>query len=859
MKLLTQLRTASAVLIASASVFGAVWTGGGDGTTWADGANWDTGIVPSSTTDVTVDAAGSVSYNIGGNWTRGGATNITGNTVLSITGKRFLSGADGSAMFSISGNAQVTNSGDYCIVGAGSSASVFSMSGGTFNASVNRGFFIADNAYCSGSMLNITGGSFNVTYVAQNDDFWNEFIGHSDGDGTMLVKGGTVNIAAASNLDNRRIYIRQNGLIQIDAGVVNFTNMKYFIIGKNYAEDQGKVILNGGALNITTTAVGGVVVGGENSNGLLELNGGALTVNSPNGIWIGDGGDSISGTVRQNSGDVSIVGGGGITIGRVSTPLSIYEMNGGTLNCSYIVLGESALAGSGFVFNAGEIILAGDQRDIVNQSWFQVAADAVVEYDSVNDVTNISYLPYAINPVPASGTVDQGILNGTALEMNLAWTTGLGAGGTTNADITSHEVYVANVSADPNVIFEKIATVPATGDSGSYGPFTVDYGTNYRWRVDEVTPAGTITGQVWEFRTVYSLPTILSIQPANALYPQGATATITAQYSSATPATNVNWYVDGTPVNTADSNITIGLTATTATLTITSMAPEYDGVYTCVISNDGGNSEVSAGSTVECEQLMAWYAFGGDFTDSQNDFDGTLINEDPNFPGGTFADGVDGQAVVFENAKGEYVQVPRMVQDNMTIEMWFKTTLTGGTGGWWNGYGLVDSEYPGSTNDFGSSVLGSKFAFGIGSNTGDITLSSTSDVNDDQWHHCVATRDSATGQIKIYVDGHLETTGSGNPGSKNVNDVIAIGTVLTYPVERVFTGAIDEVKLYNYILSDLEIAAIYNGVTGEVVCVEDNRPSGTYDINGDCIVDVADFAAFATGWLDCGLYPSCIN
>ena len=47
--------------------------------------------------------------------------------------------------------------------------------------------------------------------------------------------------------------------------------------------------------------------------------------------------------------------------------------------------------------------------------------------------------------------------------------------------------------------------------------------------------------------------------------------------------------------------------------------------------------------------------------------------------------------------------------------------------------------------------------------------------------------------------------------------------------------------------------------TGETVCVESNRPDPTFDHNGDCVIDLQDFALFVGNWLDCGLLPDCIQ
>lgn len=66
-----------------------------------------------------------------------------------------------------------------------------------------------------------------------------------------------------------------------------------------------------------------------------------------------------------------------------------------------------------------------------------------------------------------------------------------------------------------------------------------------------------------------------------------------------------------------------------------------------------------------------------------------------------------------------------------------------------------------------------------------------------------------------------------------------------------FTGQMDGVRVYNYALTEDEIAAQYIADAGPLCR---NKPA--YDITGDCKVTLDDFALFAAQWLQCGLEPS---
>jgi hypothetical protein len=183
--------------------------------------------------------------------------------------------------------------------------------------------------------------------------------------------------------------------------------------------------------------------------------------------------------------------------------------------------------------------------------------------------------------------------------------------------------------------------------------------------------------------------------------------------------------------------------------------------------------------------------------------DGTLMNGVAWTQNGRF-----GKALSFDGVN-DYVQIPRVVQDDFSILVWVKTTQTAGTGQWYNGNGIVDGEVCGVTNDFGVSLSGSKAAFGIGNP--DTTIYSQTNINDGNWHFITATRQRSSGEIKIYVDGNLEATGTANTNSLTAPSWIGIGNnPCDVSANRWwFGGTIDEVRIYNRTLSADEIKMHY--------------------------------------------------
>ncbi len=87
---------------------------------------------------------------------------------------------------------------------------------------------------------------------------------------------------------------------------------------------------------------------------------------------------------------------------------------------------------------------------------------------------------------------------------------------------------------------------------------------------------------------------------------------------------------------------------------------------------------------------------------------------------------------------------------------------------------------------------------------------SVTPVDDDNWHHVVGVRDAVGGELRIYVDGKLEGTDSiiSATGSVTNNDNLYFGTRNSLASDWV--GSIDDVRIFNYVLTLQQIKAIMN-------------------------------------------------
>ena len=168
--------------------------------------------------------------------------------------------------------------------------------------------------------------------------------------------------------------------------------------------------------------------------------------------------------------------------------------------------------------------------------------------------------------------------------------------------------------------------------------------------------------------------------------------------------------------------------------------------------------------------------------------------------------GVQAASLKFDGAN-DYVELTRPVSGDFTIELWFRSSQAGGgEAQWYQGRGLVDGEVNGNMNDFGIALGNGKVLFGTGNP--DTTIRSPLALNDGSWHHVAATREKATGTLKLYVDGALTATGTASIADLTSPSKMRLGSLATGL--NFYQGELDEVRLWNTVRSEAEIAGALN-------------------------------------------------
>ena len=123
-----------------------------------------------------------------------------------------------------------------------------------------------------------------------------------------------------------------------------------------------------------------------------------------------------------------------------------------------------------------------------------------------------------------------------------------------------------------------------------------------------------------------------------------------------------------------------------------------------------------------------------------------------------------------------------------TIECWAKTTYTGAS------TKALISQSTSGTNRFKLAIQSGNFIYWKG---GANKAIAPTDFNDGGWHHLTATR-SSSGDIKLYLDGILEATGTDNNAFQSANTIIG-------KAARIWNGQIDEVRIWDDIRTVSEI------------------------------------------------------
>ena len=116
-----------------------------------------------------------------------------------------------------------------------------------------------------------------------------------------------------------------------------------------------------------------------------------------------------------------------------------------------------------------------------------------------------------------------------------------------------------------------------------------------------------------------------------------------------------------------------------------------------------------------------------------------------------------------------------------------------------------------------------------------------------QWNHWAFTKDSSTGIMEIYLNGVLLNSRTDSSNTISLIDSFTIGTGWY----GTYNGLMDDMRIYDYALSQPEIAYIATNGTG----IFDVNLMTPADLNPDNVIDYKDLLILADSWLENDLFP----
>ena len=231
-----------------------------------------------------------------------------------------------------------------------------------------------------------------------------------------------------------------------------------------------------------------------------------------------------------------------------------------------------------------------------------------------------------------------------------------------------------------------------------------------------------------------------------------------------------------------------------------------------------GTLQKTAQSTTVQDGLVARYSFDASTgtDDSGNGNNGAFPN------GGGFASGKVSTSVVFDGVN-DYISINHastlQTSSTISIAAWIKTTSS-------SIQTIVEKERNSSPFDgyelAMSNVSAGKVSFRVGGNA---RTTSTTSVNDGNRHHVIAIYDGVSAKLSI-DGGAFEGTQAQTADLTDDDGTLNIGARRN-GTERRFTGALDEVRLYNRALSTGEIYELYASAQSLYLTGECNDTTAT--------------------------------
>jgi hypothetical protein len=310
---------------------------------------------------------------------------------------------------------------------------------------------------------------------------------------------------------------------------------------------------------------------------------------------------------------------------------------------------------------------------------------------------------------------------------------------------------------------------------------------------------------------VVAPPSITTIGRSATVINLGGTLTVSGTFADPTPG-QTHQLVVSWGDNTANTTLTLAAGVFTFSTGHAYTQLGNFGIQVTVTGAAGLNDvdalPATAASVVPPANLVDWWTGDGTNPTTAPDIAGT--NPGTLSGGVTYAPGEVGNAFSFDgnSNRGSYVNIPNAPSLNSTTgtwDFWLKTTQTSGF------VGLVGkSDASGSVNGITMQMDQGHARVEVKGNGPTTLLTGTTTLNDGQWHHMALTFQSG-GPVILYIDGRVEVSDTTTQTVFSFNATpLRFGT-MTDGFWTPYNGMLDEVQIFNRMLSSSEIQSIYNG------------------------------------------------
>ena len=351
----------------------------------------------------------------------------------------------------------------------------------------------------------------------------------------------------------------------------------------------------------------------------------------------------------------------------------------------------------------------------------------------------------------------------------------------------------------------------------------------------------------WQ-NTAYNQPPHLSYSPEDEYatngaitIAEGAAQQLVTLGEPIEPLTVKVWRATGISSSELPEGLSFEFDAASSSATL-SGTPETEGDYEITLSTTGAKNDDNATMIVKIKVIksvkltpMAHYSFETAGETVINHVKGEATAAGTGTP--TTTEGKKGNAVLFDGTN-HYIQAPyaelNYGADDFTIEFWMKSSddqayvlhqgshakdeATGATGNW---IGL----------ELKNGVL--YFAIDDDANKSQAYAKDAAKWFDDEWHHVVMVRETATTALRLYVDGAQVAEGADNTGAINCEaENLVIGNY-NVKFDNNFAGALDELYIYKGAMTAEKVAERFATTGKELACypldeVGETTPNTTF-------------------------------